>query len=47
VTLITVSAFEPDYSTLDSTCLVVTDANDDGHDNFNPLDIHDIFYKTL
>ena len=30
---ITVSAYEPEDSTLDSTWLVVTDANDNSHDN--------------
>jgi hypothetical protein len=33
VTLIIASAHEPEHSTLDSTWLVVTDANDDSHDN--------------
>jgi len=32
VTLITVTAYEPKHSTLDSIWLVVTDANDDSHD---------------
>jgi hypothetical protein len=31
--MLTVSAYETEYNNLDSTRLVVNDANDDSHDN--------------